>query len=849
MQYHCCSEIRRNAVKDHAVLNGIDFLEVSDSPTDSDEIRQTTLFLYFLKPVLSGSLSAINFQIEGGERIKGIRVIEVKADTIASPLISDPMVLQVRVDKAGDFSIYQLRIVKDEDHPEPPENFDTLLAVVDFSFKVLCPSDFDCLQGSVCEKLPEPTPDINYLAKDYSSFRQLMLDRMSLLTPGWAERNPADPGIAIIELLAYVGDYLSYQQDAIATEAYLNTCRKRVSLKRHARLIDYFINDGCNARTWVQIRVSDDLNGYTYKVGTGNSKTKFIARLPELPSVISINSPEFKKAVFEGAQVFELLHDIVLYKKHNSINFYTWGEEECCLPESALSATLNGSYPDLQPGDILILTEVLGPKTGVSGDADANHRHPVRLETVVQSFDALFDDKQPVTMISWNLADALPFSLCISARVNSEYITDVSVVLGNIALADHGLTVKDEQESSLFPQRAPLARVKTNIEQTDRCKHEEADLILPLYRPHLKKGPLTFAVNYDFTDKNTPAALLTGKFKEIKKPEIFLNEFENPDVPAVTAQWFPQRDLLESNSQANEFVVEMESDGVAHLRFGDGILGARPKAGSAFTATYRIGNGIGGNIAAGVLAHIVTVDTALLNDIPAILKITNLLPATGGIDPENMEEVKLKAPKTFRVQERAVLSTDYEELAKRNRPDIQRALATSRWTGSWHTNFVSVDRIGGGDIDAKYETGLRSDLEKYRMAGIDLEVNGPVYVSLEIDMNVCIQASYFASDVNLALMKVFGNKILPDGQKGVFHPDNFTFGQTVYLSSLYAMAQAVTGVTSVNIVKFQRQGQPLTGSIDGGKLNINRLEIARLDNDPNFPERGVFNIFINGGKK
>ena len=85
-----------------------------------------------------------------------------------------------------------------------------------------------------------------------------MLDRMSVLTPQWQERNAADLGVALVELLAYVGDQLSYQQDAIATEAYLGTALHRVSARRHARLVDYRMHDGCNARTWVHMNAGVD---------------------------------------------------------------------------------------------------------------------------------------------------------------------------------------------------------------------------------------------------------------------------------------------------------------------------------------------------------------------------------------------------------------------------------------------------------------------------------------------------------------------------------------------------------------------------------------------------------------
>ena len=85
-----------------------------------------------------------------------------------------------------------------------------------------------------------------------------MLDRLNLLAPGWSERSAADVGVALVELLAYAADNLSYRQDAIANEAYLATAHKRVSVRRHARLVDYALHDGCNARAWVHVKVAAD---------------------------------------------------------------------------------------------------------------------------------------------------------------------------------------------------------------------------------------------------------------------------------------------------------------------------------------------------------------------------------------------------------------------------------------------------------------------------------------------------------------------------------------------------------------------------------------------------------------
>jgi predicted phage baseplate assembly protein len=231
-----------------------------------------------------------------------------------------------------------------------------------------------------------------------------------------------------------------------------------------------------------------------------------------------------------------------------------------------------------------------------------------------------------------------------------------------------------------------------------------------------------------------------------------------------------------------------------------------------------------------------------------VLAVRNPLPAAGGIAPETIEEVRQNAPSAFRVQERAVTTGDWEEivirkeLADRCGIDVQRVAATPRWTGSWHTMFVTVDRLNAAEVDTAFETKLRNCLERYRMAGEDLEFDAPRYVSLDIELAICIKSGYFFSDVKKDLLDVFSDRVLPNNQRGLFHPDNLSFGQPIYLSTLIAAAQAVTGVDSVMVKKFQRQHINSSNALTSGKLELGRLEIARLSNDPNFPERGSLRI-------
>jgi predicted phage baseplate assembly protein len=230
-----------------------------------------------------------------------------------------------------------------------------------------------------------------------------------------------------------------------------------------------------------------------------------------------------------------------------------------------------------------------------------------------------------------------------------------------------------------------------------------------------------------------------------------------------------------------------------------------------------------------------------------ITGVRNLLPARGGVEPETVEQTRRDAPQAFRTQGRAVTERDYADRAE-TYPLVQNAVGNFRWTGSWHTVFISVDRQDGLDITPTFENAMRAHVEPYRMAGHDLEIDGPRFVPLELEMTVCVKPNYFRSDVKRALLKIFQSGTTITGDKGLFHPDRYSFGQTVYLSPFYAAAQKIAGVRSVRITTFQRLYRPDPEPLTTGKLSMESLEIPRLDNDPSFPEHGVFRLQMEGGK-
>jgi hypothetical protein len=490
----------------------------------------------------------------------------------------------------------------------------------------------------------------------------------------------------------------------------------------------------------------------------------------------------------------------------------------------------------LNVGDVLIFEENISP--GSSRDdsnskgmyADPLKRHAVRLIEVTPNIDEL--NNTPVMEISWSSEDALPFPLCLGEVVytndNSNEQKPVSVARGNVVLVDHGYTVVPDECLGDIPEKGK-------------------------FRPHLSKRPLTYrgpfdpslpafsAFNYDIREAYPDITLREEhKSSSIEENIKIMMTGEAEDMK----KWYPRRDLLSSDEFAYEFVVEMENDGTAYIRFGDPKtkLGRVPNnKDTTIFATYRVGNGRKGNVGAETITRI------MLNEPDGIKSVRNPMQASGGMEPQDFEEVRQYAPEAFRIQERAVTEHDYTEVLKRN-PEIQKATAVIRWTGSWYTVFIAIDRYGGKSIDEDFKVKIRNFLNKYRLAGYDIEINEPIYVPLDIRINVCVDSNYFRSQIKRALLKIFSNHDLPDGRRGFFHPDNLTFGQPVFLNKIYEIAMKVEGITFVSVERFQRWRELDNHELDEGVIKMASFEIARLDNDPNFPENGRIEFVIEGGR-
>lgn len=944
-----CKENRRRGIVRAAlpIVFGIDFIDVSDD--------QLTLEVFFLGKA-PDKVRPANVLIEGGRSIRDIKANTVRLQRNQDQGLDDSM--EVALNKSGDFSTYTLQLVAvdDKGNPtdKPMEGFDRLYDSADFSFKAGCPSDLDCKTPHVCPPPTRTQPEINYLAKDYASFRQLILDRLALIMPAWQENHIPDIGIMLVELLAYVGDSLSYFQDAVATEAYLGTARQRISVRRHARLVDYRVHEGCNARAWVTLFI--DPNTPT-KLPLKPSDFYLITGFPGSPAPGVLQADDLKTVPQGSYEVFEPLvqspnQSILIDSAHSEIHFYTWGNAQCCLPKGASSATLVDKWipivsggqgtaqsPEVAPvpagapvaplvpaaptpgatsddpqgyvrnlqlnvGDVLIFEEVLGPITGNPADADPTHRQAVRLTKVKPCIDHLYDQSvknsgQPIVQIEWCSEDALQFPLCISSRQpppDCGDLNNVSVARGNVILVDHGATTTEALGS--------VPALSTATACPTKCSPAETSVIPARFRPSTTGTPLTFS--QPLPPCGCASAFITNDPRQAL-PDITLEGTLSTPQGNLTSSWSAKSDLLESGPKDCDFVVEMDNDGDAHLRFGDGTLGRVPDAGTQFSATYRVGNGPAGNVGAETILHLVV--QTLTEGVGQIIP-RNPLAAKGGTSPEPLEEVKMFAPYAFRkILERAITADDYASLAADNSrrlsertsliaaasattdssppaatidvthkaqeeepgelptmgPDLcitpfqrlQAAKAVLRWTGSWYEALVAIDPQGSEEASDEVLLEIDAYLEPYRRMGHDLEVKPATYVPLDLVLTVCVLPNYQRAHVEAALLDVFSNRALPDGRLGFFYPDNLTFGQGIYTSRIIAAGQSIPGVQEIQVTRLERFeiGEPLPGAENPGEevpqhgvFSLGPFEIARLDNDPSAPENGRLTLDLRGGR-
>jgi hypothetical protein len=802
-----------------AKWNGIDYVEVAAD--------QRTLYVHFLNDVaVAGTLEGAHpVTIDGGEVIPRVPLAPVEASAFGADEQGRP-VLRLIAEAPGDFSTYLLTISSSA--------LDHHFASAPFTFKAGCPTELDCQApppGAPTE--PGEQVTIDYLAKDFASFTRALSEFSAERYPAWIERSEADLAVVLMEALAAFADELSYLQDRVSAEASIATATQRVSMLRHARLVDYEPAPATVATTRLVLEVGEEdatvetplhcravaADGGTvdFEVGEGLLDEQGAVRAIAYP----VDSRWNRSA--PGSAV-----------PPSPLAPYWWDDSEVCLPAGASELYVVGEKLGLKPGQQLLLD------TAASGTAEPDLREFVTLSKA--------PGHEPQETSDPLLEVALT-RLSLAAPTTLEHDLRSTTVAGNVVPAVQGLRTTDH---FYIPGASPPASDVTPVPCVVRVgANWTPEDPLPDYRYCLSQSPLAWvAGSGEDGDTERPAS-----------PELILTEETAPsEEPRV---WHHVRWLLDGKEGERCFALtperyspvlsaggrtffDYDGDDASTIRFGEGEFGAAPAPGTLFGVVYRVGGGTIGNVPAETIVNVVPGQ----EQSGLVRSCTNPLPASGGAEAETLAQIANRAPRKFAAEPLRVVRPEDYVAAAQSLPFVKQAGTSFRWTGSWLTAFTAVDPSGTEEPAVEQLEKLTELLDQRRLAGYESYVLPPRYVSIDLWLVVCAQPTQFAADVEQAVLQRLRPGALPAGGYGFFDHSQWGFGQPLEPSALFAAVQGCAGVAGVYEAQYRQRGVQLEWSAlpEAQPLTFAADQILRIDDDPSRPEAGSLSVIVRGGK-
>ncbi len=842
---------RVDLLRASAALTGIDFIQVA--PTQDELLvflQHDTLPAALAATLAAIPADAIHITADGAVDPPRVRVL-ANVSPLPAP-VDGRAVLQLLLEGPGGFGPYRLRI----DSPA----FDPYFNNLRFSFKAACDSDLDCqAPGPDC---PEDAPvdfPVDYRARDFWSFHQALVDFASQRYSDWQDRVEADAAMMVLELLAALGDEFAYGQDRLARESTLETATQRRSMRHLARLVDYPLDDGSGAFTWldVQANAAVTVNAGTvvcmaaegaqqqvfFEVGKG--LRDLATSVPPLPPAPLVAYP--------------------VRPSRNQIAAYVWDENDTCLPAGSTRLTLQGAHAaDLQPDSAI---DPAGHwallRTNPSSPDVPERRFAVRIVDATDDTDPLL--AVPITRIRWDAPTPWALDLdTLVLRANLLPATSGRTVVERFCIGPEPLVdPTDPEPDPALKRRLPPAveRIGTNstlcypVAGSDA---DEASRVKFLYSlPGSEVTPLTWLpVSTDAGPQMRPEVKLErdGDGDWSWLPSLVGEETAAPTAKAFTLEDGVYRRVAGFERLGRlQTLVDYASGEGSTLRFGDGQFGLAPTEGSFFTLRYRLGNGSRTNVAPDTLVRF---EAGLP---PGVDGVVNPLAGAGGRDPETAAQIRIHAPQAFRARtHRAVQPADYAEIAQRL-PWVQQAGAAVRWTGSWSTVFVTPDPRDEVGLSAPHRAELEALIDRVRQAGREAKVMDPRYADVDLEIRLCVAPNAYRGEVKeAALVALFGRRgarIDPgkdreqgkDRDQGFFDPDHFRFGQPLSRAALIAALQAVPGVKAVEGMRVRRRGWFDWRNFTELSLPVGVNELVRVANDRELPERGAVTLVMEGG--
>jgi hypothetical protein len=846
---------RRLALCAQAVkaLTGIDYVQVLDPAV------QTVLRVFFIvEPtdtvpaiIAAGGVPPIPVNATEGAPVAAVAplaaAIVAAAGEAPLPIVdlrwrrvlvfdTQRVALEIEVGEPGGFEPYELRL----SHPR----IDLLSGTILFDFKQACPTGFDCEQDQDCPGDPLVDVPVDYLARDFESIRTALLGFAAARYPDWREPLEADTAVMLMEVMAALGDEFAYQQDRIDSETRFGTATQRSSLAALARLVDYPVDRGSAA--------SGDVRVVAKTGGVLPRDTRLWALRDALTWI-----------------PFSTTAETWIHPRWNEFDVHNPDTEQDCLGRGITGLMLKSAaaVPAETPAGITRDEFLIGKRVMILSDpADASR--PVRaIPVTITAIDEFTDplvltggNPTFVTRIHWDESEATRFELPYDGLTVAMNI--VPVAAGEL-VTEYFRVGPDSALAARYPGIDPalLARLLALVPAVERegaidSARTGRDIVFRFglratERQSMRHDPASAAIVEELEPPNPaivppddPALFDTFIVADPGKWHYFADLLDTDlDTPSFTLEPGMWRSVKTHQLQFGTFdFQDYAGDGGWTIRFGSGEFGQAPEDGAIMRARYFTDPGVIANVASFSLQLTPPAGVAIPPAVAALVDgVTNPLPFANARGEESPASIRMRAPEAYRAEpRRAVRPEDYSQIIEKMR-FVQRANSTTRWTGSWSTDFVAVDPLASVDLTEAQQEEVEQEIDCIRLAARDARRVDADYLDFDVEIRVCVAADSYVGNVVEALYEEIA-------APGFFSPDNFTFGTPLSRTALEARVQAVPGVKFVDSIRIRVHGLGDWRPFSEPELVPGPGEIIRLQNDPDRAAVGILRIAGDGGR-
>jgi predicted phage baseplate assembly protein len=281
-----------------------------------------------------------------------------------------------------------------------------------------------------------------------------------------------------------------------------------------------------------------------------------------------------------------------------------------------------------------------------------------------------------------------------------------------------------------------------------------------------------------------------------------------PDQGYRTWQCVDHLALLTRDATSRDAAVYSLDNEAGTIRFGDGVRGRIPEAGSRIhVARMRAGGGEGGNLPPGTLTEISARDVR--GSLVAGLKVVQPVPTSGGRNAEQLEDAEQRIPALFYHHDRAVTAEDYRRLADdtpagrlgrvevlpRFKPqqrlsNVPGVVSVMVWPPKKTTSAPNPRP------DRPLLETVHTFLELRRPLGTELYVIGCEYIPLGVSVSITVDNGFGRDTVLNAVREALCHALWPLRPHGPYG-EGWPLGRAVRDRELEVAVARVPGVNSI----------------------------------------------------